>query len=1368
MFFSNKIHLSYFIFLFFISSFTFSHSQSSETYFHELEIQGIPLNKKINTLFVDSIGYLWIGTDSGLYRYDGNDLISYQHDVFNPDSLPNNGVNSIVEDDNNNLWIGSESYLIHFNRKENKFKGYYKNITVSVIHKSSNGDVWANIRNTGLVKIIPGKYVDEVKFDTHFNYTKKSNLTSSGRQINSFVEDNFGRRWLATPKGVFVLNIKNEYIATNLKQNIKSLKILENNKLVALTNNELLILGYNKKDDTLEVLERHNNFIPAYLVKAKTTSLTICKDKNIIWIGTTRGLIKAIRSNNSYDFTYFAHKDINGSLNHNHITSTTFDEFGNLWIGSLKGVNKYTDRTSIFNFNGIKTNNDNAVVRSILHYSPNTILVGMFDGLSRYNPLTKEFNKIKTGIKNITLILQNFEKDKLLIVSNNKLYLTDTFKQGKKELQLTEIANFKNRINDIALINKNEIWVGLWNDGVKVINSTNNITTFKKDVINTLANNHTSSLLFSKTNELWVGTRGEGLFRIDFTNESLEEYLPSSKNGLSSNAILNLHEDVRENIWIGTRGGGLNKYIRKSNVFTHYNKNKGLLYNTISAIEEDYNENLWLSTPDGLVRFNTKDEKFRHFGIEDGIKEIQFANKSNTSDKEQKKIYFGSYGGFYTIITDEFYQKSTTPSTVITSFKTLGVTKNNETKATTPASTTFKTDTDTPIILPHNQNNIAINFSSLDLTHPLKNQYAYMLEGLTNYWINTVGHDTKVNYNDLPPGDYSFKIKSSNSDGVWNETPTELKFTIQPPFWLSKWAYLTYFIFTLILIYVGIKLIRRWYRLKENLVKETVSREKDNEHNRMKMVFFTDISHELRTPLSLIFGTVEKAIKEKNFTLSPVTIQRIHNNTLRMRRLINQIMDIRKFDGGEFKLRISKNDIVKDIEIIKNAFNDFARIYNINYSFITEETKVKGWYDVDILEKILFNLLSNAFKHTPEHGKINVKLELITIIQKNPKELNLEKGTYAKCSVQDNGIGISADDLPFIFNRYYQATNQPKNHVPGTGIGMELVQKLIERHHGSISVESKPNTFTNFIFYLPIDKKRYSKSERLEMAEPLKRNFIKNSEFQVIEEVSLAHDAKTKPKTDKPKVLIVEDNRDLREMIKEELKKDFSIKEASDGKKGYEAALKERPQLIISDILMPIEDGISMLKKIKANPELNSIPIFMLTAKNSDETKIECLSLGADDYIEKPFSLEFVKWKVKNTFISRGQLKKQYSKVITAAPSQIVADSNSEKFIRKLVTIIEDSMNDNLLSVEYLASEVGMSRANLYRKLQAISNVTPVNFIKKIRLKRAEQLLKDSDLYLSEIAYMTGFNNQKYFGKCFQKEYGMSPTQYIKKYKNLD
>ncbi|WP_207902876.1 hybrid sensor histidine kinase/response regulator transcription factor [Mariniflexile fucanivorans] len=1335
-----------------------------------MNIQGAPFNQKVNVLFEDSTGFLWIGTNTGLYRYDGNNLIQYQNDVFNSFSIPNNNINSIIEDNNQNLWIGSESFLVYYNRKQNKFKGFYKNITSTVLYKTSDGKIIANPKNTGLVTITPDKDFDKTKLDSHFNYQNNPNLLKFNKQISAFVEDTFKRYWIGTDKGIYLLDSNGKYIQTNFNSEIIAMKNVTDNSIIVLTKKNLYLLGYNKTNHNLEILESYVGIMDSFEKGSSLSSISLSPYNKNLWIGTTNGLVKAVRNNNKYQFNYYSKEFTNSNLINDQVNSTTYDSYGNLWIGSAKGINKLLGRTSLFNFYNLSmsTKLKNLNTQNILFNSENNILIGTNKGIYKYNPKTNVCNEIKTNfpteVNNIGKIVGNFNNSELLLSSNNILFETIDYNPESTNFKLKKLKTFRKRITDIAIINQNESWIGLWDGGIGIVNNVAPLSEFKKEIIKKLSNNHTSAFLVTTDNMLWIGTRGEGLFKVDFNNETLEEYLPN-KDGLSSNAILSLHEDSNKTIWIGTRGGGLNYYIEDHNSFKNFNKTSGLAPNTVAAIEEDSNGNLWMSTQEGLTRLDVLTEKFIPFGIEDGIKEVYFTFNSSSSNKNKKKLYFGNTDGFYTVFVDKFLPKEKVPATVITSFTRLGDSKSKASHPEFNASSSIDINSEEPTVLTYDQNNIVINFSSLDLTTPNKNEYAYMLEGLNDYWVYTTASNRNANYNDLPPGTYTFKVKSANSDGVWNENPTLLHFKITPPFWKSNLAYFIYGLLAVIILYICYLLIKRWYKLKKNLVKETISREKDNEHNRMKMVFFTDISHELRTPLSLILGTIEKVVKEKEFMLSAHTAQRIYNNTLRMHRLINQIMDIRKFDVGKFNLSISKNDIVKDVNIIKDSFNDFARIYGITYVFISKEEKIKGWYDVDILEKTLFNLLSNAFKYTKEKGAISVSLEIAGKEDSIFKTLESEKNTYIKCSVKDNGMGIPEKDLQYIFDRYYQATKSYSNQVPGTGIGMELVHKLIKRHHGEIVVESKENVYTEFTFYLPINKDRYCKNERIKTGMPLKRNFIQNSEFQIIEEVSTEfEEKKNSNKNPKPKILIVEDNDDLRRMVKEELKPDFYILEAPNGKEGYEIILNEKPLLIISDILMPVEDGISMLKRIKANKEICNIPIFMLTAKNSEETKIECLSLGADDYIEKPFSMEFVKWKVKNALVTRNELKEKYSKVITPEPSLIETDSNDEKFIKKLITIIENSMNNNLLSVEYLASEAGMSRANLYRKLQTIANDTPVNFIKTIKLKRATQLLKKNDLYISEIAYMTGFNNQKYFGKCFHKEYKMSPTEYIKKY----
>jgi signal transduction histidine kinase/ligand-binding sensor domain-containing protein/DNA-binding response OmpR family regulator len=1339
-------------------------SQNKGVFFHELSIEGTPFNKKTNVIYEDSYGFLWIGTDNGLFRYDGNALLEFQYDVFDSNSIPNNSVNSIVEDVYNNLWIGTESYLVLYDRDQNRFKGYYKDNGPRVLGESSDGHIWANLRKSGLVRITPHKRTDSIRYDTDFDYVGQSYFSKVPIRVSTLAEDSFGRNWIGTREGIFALEEDDRLMPTGFEFDTRSLKDNGKNTFLAATDKGIYLLGYDKATRRLRILERYTGFLEeGNHATAELTSLALDPKANTIWVGTTEGLLKGLRKNNKYTFEFFESDWIRkGRLLNDQISSTALDRYGNLWIGSLRGVNKLIGRASIFEYEKISHPGylENEFPRT-LYFDKGTLWAGVSsNGLYRFD------NKDNTGLRcyssnnRINFISPDFENSQLLI-NDGKLLLQST--NFSRKVQFDTLKEYDVPVQDAFYLDHNEIWVGLWSGGLDIINTVNGLTDFKKEVVKRSAGNNTSVLLRDSHGNVWVGTRGTGLYQVDLINEQMHHFLPSEPNGLTSNAILCLKEDTKnELLWIGTRGGGLNVYDYRKKRFSAYGKEHGLLSNTVAAIQQGKNGHLWLSTRRGLARFDAVRKKFVTFGIEDGITENHFSFNSSSATKARGNVFFGCRDGFYRVRTQNFRPIDLKPETVITKLTTLGEEKNQDSGSADDNLIAQKPDSGNPLTLPYDKNNILLEFSSLDLTAPRKNEYAYMLEGVNDYWIHTQASNQSANYNDLPPGDYSFKVKSTNSDGVWNESPAILQFTIAPPFWLSPWAMLMYLILAATGIWVTAILIRRWYRLKKHLVAETVSRQKDNEHHRMKMIFFTDISHELRTPLTLIQGSIEKILRQSSAALDTLTARRIHDNSQRMGRLIDQIMDIRKFDVGEFKIGVSKGPIFRKIGEIKKAFEDFAKVRHIEYRLEIPEDGVNGWYDPEILEKIVFNLLSNAFKFTPEQGEITVSAKSATLENGSPDfpREKLQDGLYVQCSVRDNGVGIPKEDLNLIFDRYYQSTKIPTKQLPGTGIGMELVHKLIESHHGRIKVESEEHRFTEFTFLLPIQKKHYAQEEFGKVAGEIKQ---KQPTLPNRTQEEGIHESRK----ERPKILLVEDNAELRSMLKEELSSDFCVLEAADGKAAYDLALEQTPQLIVSDILMPVENGISLLKRLKKNPEVSPIPVFMLTAKDSHETKIECLGLGADDYIEKPFSLEFVKWKVKNTLSARRRLREKYSKVITTEPSEVAVVSNDEKLIKKLIEIVENSMDDKLLSVEYLASEAGMSRASLYRKLQAILNETPVNFIKQIRLKRAAQLLQANAMYISEVAYRTGFNNQKYFSKCFSKVYGMSPSEYARQFSNL-
>ncbi len=1347
-----------FLALIFINAASSLLSQEKLNSFQEIGLNNYTFNRNATVIYADKEDYLWIGTPNGLFKYDGYDFKNFQYDVFDKSSIPNNTINSIVEDCNNNIWIGTESYLVQYNRVDNSFKRYLKDNYAELLTVTSGGKVWANLSKMGLVQIdasLPQQ--DTLQFKKISLYKDATPIKKDA--VRALIEDSFQNIWIIADDDIYQVGKQNKLIPQNLNEHFLGIQNLSNNRFLAYTADALIIFGYDSQSKKLEKLSEYK---PPLSKNQTINTLKIDQNTNL-WLGTSNGLFKGVLKNTSIKFTHFKeNKLLRGGLKNKRVKALEVDAYNNIWAGGEYGIDKYVDRNSIFEYhaltNGEIENTDFEVENFYIDKNDKLYVSVSNHGIFKVNK-DNDLELLLPGSNWHSTISPTFDDQEVLVSLGNKLYQSSHLNDNTK-ISFNLIKTYDQDITDVITLNANEMWVGLWaRRGVDIINTSAPISQFKKEIIRVLEKENVFVLFKDSKQNIWIGTRGSGLFKVNLNTEQLYHYKPDLEKNITSNAILSIAEDQNGKIWIGTRGGGLMRYDPSSDQFKAYNNLLGLLSKTISGICVDQSQNLWLSTPRGIVHFDPENEYFVNFGSEDNIKQTQFAFNSKFYNKKNKVAYFGTTAGYYSIDTKDFKKTNRLAKTVVTEFNTLSGLMEGDKNLSYKTFKSLNFEPGKTVEIPYQNNSIEFRFTSLDFTAPNKNKYAYKLNGINKYWIYTDASNRNVIYNDLEPGSYTFLVKSSNSDGIWNEMPATVSFQVNPPFYLGKLALLSYLILALALIYLAFKLMKRWYILKKSLVAETVSRQKDNEHHRMKMAFFTDISHELRTPLTLILTTIEQLkVKNKQEIASP-KLQLLRSNVLRMSRLVNQIMDIRKYDVGAFKLSVAQGDLKNDILKIKKAFDDYAKLNNITLKLDCKYEQLNVWYDIEIVEKILFNLLSNAFKFTPQGGRISIYLDLI--------KTNGSGGfsEEIKCYVEDNGVGIAREELKYIFDRYYQATNIPKNQIPGTGIGMELVEKLVTCHHGKIEVDSKENSFTRFTFHLPVDKHAFKEFELRKHTEQ-KTSVIENSEYEFFtefkEETQKTH---SQNKENKTAILLVEDNQELRTAIRETLHDDFNVLEASNGKEGFQMAVEHNPHLIISDILMPVQDGISMLKDLKKNKDTATIPLFFLTARNDSDTRLNSMSIGADDFIEKPFSPEFLKWKVINTVARNNDIKNKFTRVIKPEPSEVVGASSDEKFVRKLINVIEKHIDESKLSVEFLASEVGMSRANLYRKLQIILNETPVNFIKQIRLKRAAQLLEEDNLYISEVGQMTGFKSQKYFSKCFKKHFDMSPSEYIQKFR---
>jgi len=663
------------------------------------------------------------------------------------------------------------------------------------------------------------------------------------------------------------------------------------------------------------------------------------------------------------------------------------------------------------------------------------------------------------------------------------------------------------------------------------------------------------------------------------------------------------------------------------------------------------------------------------------------------------------------------------------------------------------------IYLSYDQNNISFEFAAMEFTNPKKNQYAYKMEGFDTDWIYT-GNQRLANYTNLDPGEYVFQVRGSNNDGIWNEEGRSIKITVTSPPWKTWWAY-TLYILALISILFS---VRRYelnrIRLKNQLALEQVESEKLKELDQLKSKFFANISHEFRTPLTLILGPLENVISKINSLDIKQQLGTAYNNGKRLLILINQLLDLSKFEAGGMNLAANQNDLIPFIKGIFFSFESLAKQKKIALQFQSDIDSLQVYFDPEKMEQVFYNLISNAIKFTPESSNKKVLVNVATANMSNLKNLSLK----VKCiliSVKDSGVGIPKDQLPNIFNRFYRVNLPFIDEQEGTSIGLSLAKEIVELHHGQINVSSEEGKGSEFTVLLPLGKEHLEENEivedrtiSLQIAETINQ-FNDDNNLELLEP-----SVKIEEHIDKEIVLVVDDNEDVRKFIGKQLDSDFKIIEAKDGEDGIEKAILSVPDLIISDIIMPKINGNELCRKLKSDERTSHIPVILLTAKGGEENKLEGLKTGADDYLTKPFSSKELIIRVKNLIEQRNKLREKFSREHFTSPDKVSLPSIDTKFLIKVKEVIDKNIGDEKFSVQFLANEVALSRVQLHRKLKALINLSAGEFILNMRLMRAADLIKQNAASISEIAYLTGFNTPNYFAKCFRKHFGYSSTEY--------
>jgi len=1368
--------------IFFSLLFSFhSYAQKPAKDFNFVDIKEGISKVGIYTITQDHYGFIWIGTNgSGLYKFDGIDYTSYKFKHQDSTSISSNLIFSSYLAKDNKLWIGTEDGLNLYNRDLDKFKkiniteSQERNISVLSINEY-DGNLYIGTRLNGLFK-----------YNLETQQTQRiPTKDKSGPAINSIQINKDGIVFLGTSLGLKQLNTaKTEIIKPYLNSNsnidvdapIQSMLLVSKNNLWAGTYSQG-VYKYNFQNSQLSGITKLK------ISQKRILSIIEKSDKSIL-VGSENDGLFHINSNGSIIKNYLYSKTDKNSIRSNSIWSLFKDKNERIWMGYYNnGVvisDDYYDK-----FNNIKSlaNNKNSLqtgsVTGIVKDDNNNLWITMDGGgIDVFDSNSNKVEHINVSEESYFKGLTSNYIQTIFIDSKKTIWAGSWdngfyfLKKGAKKFTNINIQNSKRTLLSNAILSFEEdkdgiIWIGTFYTGLYSYNPNTeklkhyNTEDFLKYNINT---SDVRKILVDIDGAIWVGTTS-GLFKIDKINENhlkvtsfIKPMTKEYNNQKSSIHILSLYEGSDNNIWIGTRGAGLSKFDKNKNQFTWYNKFSGLNEENIAGIIEDLDKNIWISGNSGITKLNISENGMTNYTTNDGLLSDDFNFNATFRDKNGE-LYFGNYKGVDFFNPKDLKTNTTLPSLYLTGLKIF----NKDVIPNKENSPLNKVITETNSLkLNYKQSVFTIEYTGINYTRSEKNQYAYYLEGFEKTW-NYVGNQRSATYTNLDYGDYTFKLKSANNDGIWNEEPLELKIKISPPWWKTTVAIMAYFILFILGILLLNKITQNRVKEKQLIKNERSQRIQEDKLHKKKIQFFTNISHEFRTPLTLILNPLKDIMRDENSNL-PERIKSKHNtiyrNTNRLYALINELMDLRKLELNKMRIRASKLNLINFTKDIVEYYKEEALSRNIFLSLDADISDIQVWADESMLEKIIFNILSNAMKVTPDNGSINVELIDNDTDFLLPLLSETEPVKVVEIVISDTGPGLEEEQIDKIFKRFYQVDSLNKTYYGGTGIGLEVVSSFVKLHKGKIEVSSKVGEGTTFKIILPKGKSHLSKDEIMSFkkesdTDEIDANFIPASQIEIEKKQNLEADNIQKKHT----ILVVEDNTELRNYLKSELSINYKVLIALNGKEGLEIAQKSFPDVILTDVIMPEMDGFEFCKRIKTNIKTSHIPLLMLTAKSRIDDRIEGIEYGSDAYMTKPFDMRLLSLRLSQLITSRKLIFDKYFSEVSGAKENVNTTSIDKEFINKVLAYIGDNISKPSLSVENLASELNLSRSQLYRKIKLLTGQTVNELVRKIRLERAHQMLQTGSSFVNEVCYKVGFSSPSYFTKCFKAHFGVLPTE---------
>ncbi|HYG04185.1 MAG TPA: two-component regulator propeller domain-containing protein [Chryseosolibacter sp.] len=1359
------------IFSVFLSA--FSNDASPWPYHHISKSEGLS-NSAINSIYMDRRQYVWFGTWDGLNRYDGTTLKIYKPDPLLDGRISNNVIRNIIEDRLGNLWVVTHKGINLYDYNHDTFKTYFTDLEGLPFQEYNtrvalgpDSLVWVNVIGKGISRYNAA--------DGTFQNVNIAGLSPD---------------WLASVSGmatagemVYLLHSSGELATvingkTVFRKSVTDESGARSHYFFHSHGTTYLVVAP-ARSASITIFNLANlDVAPKVLLLNKSAVSTISanKEQDALWIGTETGDIYRLDFNeNAIAIKNMVEYFPEFARSQRKILSMTETDQDILWVGTDgDGVFKFLTKPKPFRTitsgeNGATISN--SIVRSVYEGKNGTLYVGTRSGglnIISHDRKTRKVINVPDGLSNSTVL--SIGKDK----SGNIWLGTDGEGIDMLEAGTNRILHFPRdfanktdvsfgHVYDVCVDVYGNIWLGTSGYGViqlKVskVNDQYRLDTYHQITYSQTQDKHAinSNVVYAIVEEmpniLWFGTRGAGAYRYNTITHQVEEHLytgTTNRKRLSNDDILSMYVG-RDALWLGT-SGGLNKVTlqRPSYQTTHYTEYDGLTNNTIHGMLEDNDGMMWLSTNNGLVLFDPRKISFKTFDSNDGLQNNEFTDGASFKSENENKLYFGGINGLDVVYPDQIDTTVYFPRLAVSQFQVHNI-------IITPSDSSNilaqHVDVTPEIELAYDQNFISFHFTTLDYWNKQRTEYAYYLENFDKDW-NHIGSQNVVNLTNIPTGEYTLQI-NYKKNGVWNPSPKRMRIIVNPPFWQTTWAYLFYTV-AFIGIQIGIILyIRDRARTKRAAAINAFKMQQMAELNDHKLRFFTNVAHEFRTPLTLILGPVSTLIKKTTALWEKNQLRTIYSNSIRMQKLIDELLQFRKIESGKENLKVSETELVSFTQAIVDTFAQHAADHEVHLEFIPQADTIVGWVDKRKLEKVLINLISNGIKYNVKGGTVDVLLGILD-----------GKAIY---TIRDSGIGIEKEKQAQIFEVFY---NNPQReamvHDTSTGIGLSLTKSLVQMHRGNIEIESVKGKGTVFFVEIPIAQAEYDltlhDSNNLVLLHPT------NLEEKVSQEFNRSFDADgvvaLEPSLQKNlvnNILIVDDNEQIVILLRNILADKYRTMSASSGEKALAILEEEKVDLVISDIVMPEMDGLTLCGKIKNNIQTSHIPVILLTAKAEIEDRIVGLQVGADSYIPKPFHPEHLFTRIEKLIENREQARKRFANLATVELDDISTGmgEKEDQFFNKITQCILEHLSNTEFTADDIAREVGLSKASLYKKVKALTNLTPHGLIKQYRLKKAADLLRSSSMSVSEVIDQTGFNSRSYFYKSFNEMFQCHPKDF--------